>query len=405
MHRKGTLRVLGAVAVVALVAAGCSNNNNGSSGGSSPGAKTNVKIAFFGALTGSAAGLVTAGWKAVQLAFEQANAGKYGNLPVTITPVAEDTQGNPTSIPPLATKVANDPSFVGVIGPKFSGESQAGGPTFDKAGIPFVTGSATNPTLNANHWTHWFRAQANDNTQAPDMANYIAKVLKPNCAFVLSDDTTYGKGLAQIGLSTLKSAGVKTTSDLGAVPNGGTGETKDFSPYITKAKQSGCTAMFYGGYSPEAGPLRAQMNQQGLTNMTMVLGDGGRDSTFLTAAGAAGAGTVASCPCGDLTTSSDPAAKAFLSEYKAKWGTDDVTPYGPDYWDIAQMYINAFKAGKTTRADITSYFASIDYQGISKHIQFQSNGELNAADAKIYMWKDVNKQWSFLGLSTDVIPS
>jgi len=69
------------------------------------------------------------------------------------------------------------------------------------------------------------------------------------------------------------------------------------------------------------------------------------------------------------------------------------------------MYINAFKAGKTTRADITTYFAGLNYQGISKHIQFQSNGELNAADAKIYMWKDVDKQWSYLGLSTDVIPS
>jgi branched-chain amino acid transport system substrate-binding protein len=403
LHRKGTLRVLGAVAVLALVAAACSNNNNGSSSGG--GSKKTVKLAFFGALTGSAAGLVTAGWKAVQLAVDDANAGKYGNLPVTIEAVPEDTTGDPTVIPPLATKVANDPSFVGVIGPNFSGESQAGGPTFDKAGIPFVTGSATNPTLNANHWTHWFRAQANDNTQAPDMASYIAKVLKPNCAFVLSDDTTYGKGLAQIGQSTLKSDGVKVTSDLGAVPNGGTGQTKDFSPYITKAKQSGCTAMFYGGYSPEAGPLRAQMNQQGLTNMTMVLGDGGRDSTFLTAAGAAGNGTIASCPCGDLTKSSDPAAKSFLSEYKAKYGTTDTTPYGPDYWDIAQMYINAFKAGKTTRADITAYFQSYNQQGISKHIQFQSNGELNAADAKIYMWKDVNKQWSYLGLSTDVIPA
>jgi len=405
LHRTRKLRVLGAVAVLALVAAACSSNNSNNSNNSSSSKKT-VKLAFFGALTGSAAGLVVPGWKAVQLAVANANAGKYGNLPVTIQAVPEDTQGSPTVIPPLATKVANDPAYVGVIGPNFSGESAAGGSTFDKAGIPFVTGSATNPTLNASGWTHWFRAQANDNTQAPDMANYIAKVLKPNCTFVLSDDTTYGKGLAQIGQSTLQSDGVKVVSDLGAVPNGGTGQTKDFSPYITKAKQSGCKAMFYGGYSPEAGPLRAQMNQQGLTTMTMVVGDGARDDTFLTSAGAAGNGSVASCPCGDITQSSDPAAKTFVSEFTAKYGASSpIAPYGADYWDIAMMYINAFKAGKTTRADITSYFAGLNYQGISKHIQFQSNGELNADDAKIYMWKDDNQQWSYLGLSTDVIPS
>jgi branched-chain amino acid transport system substrate-binding protein len=68
------------------------------------------------------------------------------------------------------------------------------------------------------------------------------------------------------------------------------------------------------------------------------------------------------------------------------------------------MYINAFKAGKTTRQDITDYFKTLNYQGVSKHIQFQSNGELSAADAKIYLWKDVNGEWDFLGLSTQVIP-
>ncbi len=400
MHRKGTLRVLGAVGVLALVAAACGGNNNEGGGG---GEKKTVKLAFFGALTGPAAGLVVPGWKAVQLAVDQANAGKFGNLPVTIEAVPEDTQGDPTVIPPLATKVANDASFVGIIGPNFSGESAAAGPTWDKAGIPFVTGSATNPTLNANGWTHWFRPQANDNTQAPDMANYIAKVIKPNCAYVLSDDTTYGKGLAQIALSTFRDDGLKVESDLGAVAQGGTGTTKDFSSQITKAKQSGCEAMFYGGYSPEAGPLRAQMTQQGLGKMTMVVGDGARDDSFLSAAGDAGSGTIATCPCGDVTQSSDPKAGQFVTDFHNKWGVNP-TIYAPDYWDIAQMYINAFKAGKTTRQDITDYFKTLNYQGVSKHIQFQSNGELSAADAKIYLWKDVNGEWDFLGLSTQVIP-
>ena len=276
MHRRGALRLLAAVAVLALVAAGCGGGNEGGGGG-----KKTVKLAFFGALTGPAAGLVVPGWKSVQLAIDQANAGKFGDLPVKIEGVPEDTQGDPTVIPPLATKVANDASFVGIIGPNFSGESAAAGPTWDKAGIPFVTGSATNPTLDANGWTHWFRPQANDNTQAPDMANYIIKVLKPNCAYVLSDDTTYGKGLAQIALSTFRDSGLPMKSDLGAVAQGGTGTTKDFSSQITKAKDSGCTAMFYGGYSPEAGPLRAQMSQQGLSKMTMVLGDGGRDDSLV----------------------------------------------------------------------------------------------------------------------------
>ena len=91
MHRKGALRVLGAVAILALVAAGCSNNNGGGGGG-----KKAVKLAFFGALTGPAAGLVVPGWKSVQMVVADANAGKYGNLPVTITGSVPGSSRGPT---------------------------------------------------------------------------------------------------------------------------------------------------------------------------------------------------------------------------------------------------------------------------------------------------------------------
>src|SRR5207248_11378992 len=63
---------------------------------------------------------------------------------------------------------------------------------------------------------------------------------------------------------------------------------KDFSALVTKIKASGCTAVFYGGYSPEAGLLRKQMTQAGLTSVTLVGGDGIKDDTFLSTAGSAG---------------------------------------------------------------------------------------------------------------------
>ena len=117
------------------------------------------------------------GYQAAQLAFEQANAA--GDLPVTITLVPEDTQGSPDQAPAVADKIVSDDAMVGVIGPAFSGESQAAGTKLDPAGIPFVTPSATNPPLADNGWTHWFRAVGNDNSQGPTGADYISKVLQP----------------------------------------------------------------------------------------------------------------------------------------------------------------------------------------------------------------------------------
>ena len=152
MLTKRTLRVLSVLALVVVVGAACSkkNGNAGGSSSSSAASKPTVKIAYVGALTGDAAQLVVPGYQAAQLAFSEANSGKFGNLPVKIQLVGEDTQGSPDQAPGVADKVVNDNAFVGVIGPAFSGESNAAGGKFDTAGIPFITPSATNPTVAQN---------------------------------------------------------------------------------------------------------------------------------------------------------------------------------------------------------------------------------------------------------------
>ena len=95
MSRNSSLRVFAAVAVLLVVAAACSSNKTG--GGSSSGAagKT-VKLAFMGALTGAASQAVIPGYQGASLAIDEANAGKFGKLPVKIEIVQEDTQGSAT---------------------------------------------------------------------------------------------------------------------------------------------------------------------------------------------------------------------------------------------------------------------------------------------------------------------
>ena len=403
--RKNLERVLAVLAVVAVVGAACSKKSTTTTpgGGGSSAGKQAVSLGFMGALTGAAAGLVVPGYQGAQLAVDQANAGKFGDLPVTITLVKEDTQGSATQAPPVATKIANDSSFVGVIGPAFSGESLAAGSILDGAGIPFVTASATNVTIPDQGWFHWFRANGNDNSQGPSAGEYLARVLKPNCAFIGSDDTPYGKALAQIAEGIVKGDGVKTVVDLGAVANGGTGQTKDFSALVTKIKSSGCTGAFYGGYSSEAPGLRKQMTEAGLQNVTLVGGDGIKDDTYTSGAGAAGDGTIATCPCIDITKSTSPDAASFTSDYTNKWG-EPPGIYSAEYYDTARLYIEAFKQGNTTRDAITNFLDHVRFTGLTKTYSFQANHELDQAGVKIYIWKDENSSWTFLGQDKDVIP-
>jgi branched-chain amino acid transport system substrate-binding protein len=393
LRSKTFIRLLAIVAVLGLLAAACSKKSN--SGGGS-GAQKTVKIAYVGALSGDYKLLVEPGEQAAQMAFDQANAS--GDLPVKIELVPLDTQGSEDQGPTVADKIVSDDAYVGVIGPAFSGESQSAGTKLDPAGIPFVTPSATNPPLADNGWTHWFRAVGNDNSQGPTAADYISKVLKPNCTFMASDGTAYGKGLADVVQQTLSDGGATVEKQQTVQP-----KQTDYSALVSKIKSSGCKVVFYGGYSPEAGLIRKQMGAAGLNDVTLEGGDGIKDATFTGTAGSAGDGTIAMCPCASITDSQDPAAQQFVTEFTAKYGTPPGI-YAGEGWDIAQMFIAAFKAGKTTRQQITDFLHGLSgFKGLTKSYTFQSNGELDSSSVTIYVYKDDNGSWTYLGAASDVI--
>ena len=113
--------------------------------------------------------------------------------------------------------------------------------------------------------------------------------------------------------------------------------------------------------------------------------------------------TVAACPCADISSSTDPKAQAFVKDYTAKFGSGPGI-YSAEAWDIAQMYISAFKAGKTTRQAITDYFHSLKaFPGLTKNYTFQPSGELDPSAVQIYFYQDKSQAWSFLGRSDQVL--
>jgi branched-chain amino acid transport system substrate-binding protein len=389
---KRILRVVAILAVFGVVAAACSKKTE-----TGAGKALNVKIAFFGALSGDYKQLVISGDQAAKLAFEQFN---KSQTKVNVTLVDEDTQGDPAQAPALVDKVVNDPTFVGIIGPAFSGESGAVGDRFDQAGMPFITPSATDDALSSHGWTHWFRSVGNNSSEATPAAQYIESVLKPNCTFVASDGSAYGKGLADILFKKLSddSASVKPAQTIQPAQ-------KDYSALVTKIQASGCKAFFFGGYSPEGGLIRKQLTEAGGQDIQMLGGDGIEDSTFLDTGGAAAEGTLAVVPSASITISKDPAAQKFVADYKARWGEDPAI-YGGEGYDIAQMYIAAFKAGKTTRQSITDFVHSLHgFQGLTKVFTFQANGELDPASVIDYFYQAKGGQWIVLGSTKDLLPA
>jgi branched-chain amino acid transport system substrate-binding protein len=396
------LATAGALALAACSSSKKSGGNNGglnggsTSGSTSTGATTTYKLGFIGALSGPNAQLGINERQGAQLAVDQANAsGKY-KFKVTLVP--QDSEGDPAKAPAAATALISDPQIIGVIGPAFSGESEAVNPSFCGASppMPTVTASASRGTLQTHGWKCWHRIIPNDNVEGAQGADWLARTGAKK-VFVLSDLSAYGAGVAATMASELKKKGVKVqTSGVDGTT------TKNYNPIAQTIAASGSDALFYGGYDAQAALLAKALVAAGFHGK-LVTGNGGKSSIFTKDAGSAGNGWYFTCGCQDATIA--PAAKQFTADYTAKWKTAPST-YSPEAFDAANLFMDAIdKAsanGTVTRTSLLTALNAENFQGITTTIKFQANGEVAASNLVVNLFKetagkivgigDINKQ-------------
>jgi branched-chain amino acid transport system substrate-binding protein len=359
----------------ALALAGCSsskksttsksgglNGGGNKSSGSAAAANTTYKLGFIGALSGANAQLGINEKQGAQLAVDQANASGKNKFKVTI--VYADSEGLPDKAPPAATQLISDPSIIGVIGPAFSGESEAVNPSFCGASppMPTVTASASRGTLQTHGWKCWHRIIPNDNVEGAQGADWLARTHAKK-VFVLSDLSAYGAGVAGTVVSELKAKGVAVqTSGVDGTT------TKNYNPIAQTIASSGADALFYGGYDAQAALLAKALQSAGFKGRT-VTGNGGKSSIFTKDAGAAGNGWYFTCGCQDATIA--PSAKQFAADYKTKWKTDPST-YSPEAFDAANLFIDAITkasaSGPVTRTSLLTALNGENFQGITTTI-------------------------------------
>lgn len=370
--RQVLVRAIGGLAVIGLIA-GAAACNTDTGGDDTASGNCGYKIAFFGALTGSSANLGVNIEQGFELAIDQYNKKKGSDC---ITVAKFDSQGEPGVAPGVARNLVADKKIIGIVGPPFSGESEAAGPIFEAAKIPFVSPSATRVSLSANGWKTFHRAVANDDAQGPAAGNYIKDVMKAAKVFVADDQSAYGAGLADVVKKTLGTAVVatdKTEAD---------GKQTDFSALVQKVVSSGATVMFYGGYYQNGGLIRKALTTAGWKG-TLVGGDGMKDPGLAKAAGnAAATGTIVTCPC----SPPEKAGGTFVTDYKAKWNVDAGT-YSDVAYDAANMLLQGIDAGNTTPDKLNTYLSTVEYKGIANTYKFTSTGELDPKYLKVWTFK------------------
>ena len=133
---------IAAIGVSALVAAGCgssSSSSSTSSASASSGSKCSVSVGFEGPITGQVAVLGDEQLAFAKLAVADDNKANGTN----ITLVQGDTQLTPSIATTVTQQMISNSKVVAVVGPAGSQEVEAVGPLFGRAGLAFISGSAT----------------------------------------------------------------------------------------------------------------------------------------------------------------------------------------------------------------------------------------------------------------------
>lgn len=317
-----------------------------------------IKLAFIGALSGDNGNLGTNMVNGAQIALDEFNAANPDCQVGFDT--AYDSQGDPAQATPLADKIVNDASIIGLIGPGFSGETKATMPKFEAAGLPMITPGATNALLSTNGWKMFHRILANDDKQAPGVVKLITDTIKGTKVGVIDDASEYGKGLADAVRKGLGATDVKDAQiDVKAA---------DFSAAIEALKTAGVDTVFYGGYYAEAAKFVKQMRDAGL-DATFVSGDGSLDVGFVDNAGASADGTYLTATGAPADVNAD-----FQAAFNKAYGTDPAL-YSPEAYDCAKVFLDGIAAGNMDRASLAAFVSAYDAPGITKQIKFDPTGE------------------------------
>ncbi len=373
MKRTG---IIAAGALGALVMAGCGSTSSGGGGGSTNTAaasnKCSTSIGFEGPITGPASPVGDEQLHFAELALSMDNTANKTDIKL----VQGDTQLNPAQATTVTQQFTSNSAIVGVVGPAGSQEVEAVGPLMARAGLAFMSGSATNSTLTTGKYPTFFRVVSNDGVQGPQDANYIVKTLHAKAVMIVDDQEVYSTGLVSSMVPVFQAAGVKVDHE--SVSQ----KVTDFSSLVAKVTPATTVVVLPWQLAANAQQFGRDLAQQ--HKKAVIFGTDGLFSpgTFSIS------GSYVSSFGPDITAI--PADASLVATATAKYGTFGT--FGPPIFAATHVFDEAIasvcKAGQTpTRANVLAAVKATNEPTsiLGQPISFGPHGDL--VNGKFFLFK------------------
>lgn len=332
-------------------------------------AVTSVSLAFQAPLTGPNALTGQDELTGVKFALSEYAA---TNPAIKVELVLADDQGDPTIAGSLAPGIASNKKVIGLVGPAYSGATQASLPAYKAGGLPLISPSATRVSLTdrkapVNGFPIFKRVVANDKFQGPALVRYATKGVTSPKVYLVDDVSAYGAGLAAYAKLTITAA-----MDAGkdSVPQ----NTSDYTSVVAKVKASGANVVIYCGYAPDAAKFVKALRDGGFTGV-FASGDGTLKADFPVNAGKSAAEgarlTAADVPFENVATAAQMVAFTKLTGVKVP-GT-----YVTSSYNATNVFLACIKQGVTTRPGMQNCITNGTFTGIAGDtIKFDRYGDI-----------------------------
>jgi branched-chain amino acid transport system substrate-binding protein len=361
--KKSKIKVLLAALLVTTMvgATGCAKKEEASGGANT------IKIAVAGPMTGDSAQYGEAFKRATELMAKKVNAsggvnGKNIELKVL------DDKNDAKEAANVAQKLVEDKDVMAVVGHFSSTASLAAAPIYQKGGVVELSPTSSHPDF-TKQGTFMFRNVNTQATEGPILAKFAYNELKAKKIAVIYTNNDWGITAKDNFINNIKPLGAEIVAAEAFIP----GQTKDFTPTLTKIKAANPDLLFMAAMYSETGMITQQLQQ--INYKVPMLGTSSlNNEQLLKLAGPAVEGLMFTNNFN--ATNPDPQVQEFSKDFKAAYGVEP-DQFAAVAYDSLGMIVEALKKSGPDRAKLRDELAKVkDYPGVSGKTSFDANRDV-----------------------------
>lgn len=389
---RASLMVTGLV-IAGLVASACSLGPAGASPMSDElGVRTipagePIHIQFWGVLSGANSSLGIDSQRGVEIAV--ADRGQLNGHDINLT--SEDALCTPEGGNTAATRIASDPTVVGLVGSVCSDETVGGIAAITNAGLTTISPSNTRPALTAAdrgpEYAGYLRTAHNDEFQGAKAAEFAYNVLGSRKAATIHDNSSYAQALQGVFADSFRELGGEITiqTAVGA-------DDVDMGPVLTNVAESGPDLVYYPVFNKPYGFITAQARAiPGLETVSLMAADASFSAQAAEAAGPNALNMYLSSP----DVRQFPSGYAgFLTKHQERYGENPLSIFHAHAYDAANILFDAIESVAVEGADGSlqiplgalrdAIFATSGYQGLTGTLTCNATGDCGAPAIGVY---------------------